>query len=115
MRNEEFKFWKHGNSFFTFTVRMCAEYQRAEQKFPEGKRLFGALSEEVGEVARALLKIEESGESPQNVYDELIQVAATAYRLATIGDPSYGYEGTKCHHQGCSQNTARPPCALCYE
>lgn len=55
----------------------------ARQKFP-GKRLtMVALVEEVGEVAKALLD-----ESPQRVYDEAVQVAVMAQRLATEGDTS---------------------------
>lgn len=42
-----------------------------------------ALTEEVGEVAKALLD-----ESPDRVYEEAVQVAVMAMRLATEGDRS---------------------------
>ena len=109
------KWFEYGNNYFTFAERVYQEQNRAADKFPKADRLLGALMEEVGEAAQALLKIKESGESPQNVYDELVQVASTAYRLAVMGEPDYGYEGTKCHHMGCQQNTIGGPCPLCYE
>jgi hypothetical protein len=94
---------------------MYAEQDRAAKKFPAGKRLLGALMEEVGELAQALLKIKECGGPADHVYDEAVQVAATAYRLATLGEPTYGYEGTKCHYAGCDAPASGGPCALCYE
>lgn len=44
-----------------------------------------ALTEEVGELAKALLD-----ESDQRVYEEAVQVAVMALRVATEGDPSLG-------------------------
>jgi len=107
------KWYEYPNQRFQFFDRVVEEVNRAEMKFPGGERLFGALAEEFGEVAKALLKIKESGESPQNVYDELIQTAAMCYRLATEGDEEYGYEGSKCHHRGCEAPTQNKPCPLC--
>ena len=109
------EFYDYQNNFLKFTTEMYEEKKRAEQKFPQCERLLGALVEEVGELAEALLKIKESGGSPQRVYDEAIQVASTAYRLATQGEPDYGYEGTKCHYQGCKKPAIGGPCPLCYE
>ena len=109
------KFYEYGNTYFKFVTDMYDEQERATAKFPKADRLLGALVEEVGELAQALLKIQESKESPQAVYDEAVQVAATAYRLAVLGEPDYKYAGTKCHYQGCTQVTVGGPCALCYE
>jgi len=109
------KWFEYGNSYFTFAERVYREQRRAADKFPAGERLLGALMEEVGEAANALLQIKEAGGDPQRVYDELVQVAATAFRLAVLGDTDYGYAGTKCHHMGCLQNTVGGPCPLCYE
>ena len=107
--------WEYANNRFKFADEMVKESNRAERKFPDGKHLFTALVEEVGEVAEALLKIQGSGESPQNVYDGCVRVASTAMRLATLGGKEYSYEGTKCHHTGCTQPVVGGPCALCYE
>ena len=109
------KFYEYQNNFLKFTLDMHAEQKRANDKFPEAKRLLGALMEEVGELAEALLKIDESGESPENVYKEAIQVASTAYRLAVSGEPDYNYKGTKCQYAGCQQPATGGPCPLCYE
>ena len=109
------EFYEYSNNYFSFSKRVHAEVKRAQKKFPEPNKLLGALMEEVGEAARALLKITESNGNPQDVYDELIQVACVAYRLATEGEPDYQYKGTKCHYAGCAQPVAGGPCALCYE
>lgn len=78
-----------------------AELTRARTKFPGGENNFAALVEEVGEVAQAILKIQhEGGKSHEDVYQEAIQTAVTAIRLATEGDASFpaydpesGYHG----------------------
>ena len=103
------------NRYYGFAEHVYAEQRRAAEKFPKPDRLLGALMEEVGELAQALLKIKESGESSQRVYEEAVQVASTAYRLATVGEPDYGYEGTKCDAAGCSQSAIGGPCPVCYE
>lgn len=98
-----------------FIRNWSLEVDKAQNKFPANRRLLGALMEEVGELAEALLKINESGESPQNVYDEAIDVAAVAYRIAVEGCPEYDYEGIKCSYTGCKQPAIGGPCVLCYE
>lgn len=112
---KEKNFLEYTNSYGKFTLDVEKEVARATEKFPKADRLLGALMEEVGELAQALLKIDESGEDPQNVYNEAVQVAATVYRLATKGEPDYNYEGTKCNYAGCSQVCHQGPCPLCYE
>lgn len=109
------EYYEYTNSFNKFCKDVFEEQKRAAIKFPEGEKLLGALMEEVGEVAKALLKITESGESPQNVYDELVQAASTAYRLAALGEPDYNYQGMKCEYNGCSRPALGGPCILCYE
>lgn len=109
------QYFEYQNCFKKFCADMFEEQKRATEKFPGSDRLLGALMEEVGELVRALLKIQESGESSQRVYDEAIQVASTAYRLAREGEPDYKYEGMKCHYNGCQQVVIGGPCCLCYE
>lgn len=105
----------YANTFSKFVHDVHEEQERARRKFPEGDRLLGAVMEEVGEVAQALLKIKEAGLSPENVYLECVQAASTLYRLASEGEPEYGYEGMKCAYNGCKQPTTGGPCHLCYE
>lgn len=91
------------------------EYRRATEKFPGGNKLDAALMEEVGELAKALLHIQEKGASPADVYMEAVQVATVAMRIAVQGSPEHGYAGMKCGFLGCDQVTVGRPCALCYE
>ncbi len=102
----------------------------------ETEGVMTALTEEVGEVAKALLE-----EPWQNVVDEAVQVATMALRLAVEGDPTMTEvrrtrlnaaakamaeqdpprahpQGLRprCPYLGCSDPCrATPPCALCYE
>ena len=108
-------FYEYRNAYLKFATDVYEEQGRAKVKFPKADKLLGALMEEVGELAEALLKIEESGESPENVYKEAVQVASTAYRLAVLGEADYGYKGTRCDYQGCRQPVSGGPCPLCYE
>lgn len=103
----------HPRGKFLFDVAM--ENQRAREKFPRGANLDTALMEEVGELAQALLKIKESGWSPEQVYKEAVQVASTAMRVAVEGCPEHDYRGVKCGFGGCKQPATGGPCALCYE
>jgi len=57
------------------------EIERARRKFPTNDLLAVALTEEVGELAKALLD-----ESPDRIYAEAVQVACVACRIATEGD-----------------------------
>ena len=59
------------------------EVGRARRKFPSPEASMCALTEEVGELAKALLD-----ESHERVIEEAIQVAAMAVRVATEGDPT---------------------------
>lgn len=110
------KHWsEYSNTFYQFAENVYAEQKHAAEKFPNGNNLLAALMEEVGELAEALLKIQESGESPENVYKEGVQVAATVYRLLALGEKTFEYTGVKCHFAGCGQPVTGDPCPMCYE
>lgn len=66
-----------------FVAAVMAEHNKASTKFPSSDCSTIALMEEVGEVAKAMLD-----ESPQRIYDECVQVAVMAARVALEGDPS---------------------------
>jgi len=108
-------FYEYQNTFLKFCNDVYDEKKRAAEKFPKANRLLGAVMEEVGEMAEALLRITESEGTPQRVYDEAVQVASTVYRLASLGEPDYGYKGMKCSYNGCTRPAIGGPCALCYE
>jgi hypothetical protein len=98
-----------------FLADVKDEHRRATEKFPANKKLDAALMEEVGELAKALLHIQEKGANPKDVYAEAVQVATVAMRIAVEGSPEHGYAGMKCGYLGCDQVTVGGPCALCYE
>lgn len=66
-----------------FLAHIAAEVGAAKAKFPSPEALLAALSEEYGEVAKAVLS-----ESWANVRKEAIQCAAMCVRLALEGDPT---------------------------
>lgn len=78
-----------------FSEDVLVELQRARRKFPSSNLVFAALVEEVGELAQAMLyeragKVRVPGIDPKrHVWDEAVQVAAMALRVATEGDPSF--------------------------
>ena len=59
------------------------EVARAKEKFPSSDGSMCALTEEVGELAKAYLD-----EPWVNVWDEAVQAAAMCARVATEGDPT---------------------------
>lgn len=59
------------------------ETERAVTKFPQPNASMCALAEEVGELAKALMD-----EPSERVWQEAIQVAAMAARVAVEGDPT---------------------------
>jgi hypothetical protein len=68
------------------------EVRRARGMFPGPNRNFGALIEEVGELAEAL--IEQGGKKTSaDVFKEAVQVAAMAIRMLEEGSPEYSYRG----------------------
>jgi len=79
-----------------------AELNKARSKFPDNAHVMNALTEEVGELAQALLHInfEPGKKGHEDVYKEAVQVAVMAIRVATEGDstlplyhPESGYRG----------------------
>lgn len=60
-----------------------AELARARRKFPNPQGSMTALTEEVGELAKAILD-----EPWARVIEEATQVAVMAIRVATEGDPT---------------------------
>lgn len=66
-----------------FVVQILSELEFARGKFPSSDGVMTALTEEVGEVAKALMN-----EPMRNVYEEAVQVATIACRIATEGDPT---------------------------
>ena len=66
-----------------FGQAVWAEYKRAVAKFPDPAHSMTALTEEVGELARALMD-----EPADRIYAEAVQVAVVAMRIALRGDPS---------------------------
>lgn len=76
----------------SFIEDLKKEYARAVNKFPKGFDLIPALMEECGELAQALLD-QKYKSTPQacseNVYEEAVQVAAVAMRIAQDGCPEF--------------------------
>lgn len=73
---------------------IVAEIAEAREKFPGPDMTFPALVEEVGEVGQALMEHQRGGMNKktgkpftaEDVFNECIQVATMAIRLATEGD-----------------------------
>lgn len=66
-----------------FLEQVSKEVMRAQYKFPDSYGVMCALTEEVGELAKAQMD-----EPWDRVIKEAVQVAAMAARVATEGDPS---------------------------
>ena len=66
-----------------FLDEVFAEFLRARAKFPHPNPSVAALTEEVGELARAVLS-----RPLVEVRAEAVQVAAMALRIAVEGDPT---------------------------
>lgn len=71
------------DSALTFLVHVWLELQAARDKFPDPAACMVALTEEVGELAKAMLD-----EPSAAVYLEAVQVATVALRVAVEGDPT---------------------------
>ena len=68
-----------------------AELRRARHLHPGTKHLVCVLSEEAGEVAKAMYDHEYAQGAPEDVVTECIQTAAMAIRVATEGDSTFSY------------------------
>ena len=71
-----------------FLDAVAKEIGRARTKFPNPQMSMCALTEEVGELAQALLHARFKDLPWKAVYDEAVQVATMAMRVATEGDPT---------------------------
>jgi NTP pyrophosphatase (non-canonical NTP hydrolase) len=79
-----------------FTDCVSEELQKARKKFPSPNPNLAALTEEVGELAQALLHVREGKEkSWWAIYDEAVQVAVMAQRVAIEGDETLGVVPTE--------------------
>lgn len=68
------------------TVEMvCEEVERARAKFPSNKHLLAVLTEEVGELAQAMLQHKDWRE----IQKEAMQVACVAIRIMEEGDSDF--------------------------
>ena len=72
-----------------FIEDVKAELGRARAKFPSANLSFVALTEEVGELAQALLKCRAGAWSRDRVRAEAVQVATMALRVAVEADESF--------------------------
>lgn len=68
---------------FDLDYAIQCELRRAREKFPSADGSLAALTEEVGELAKAVLD-----ESRDRIVEEAIQVAVMAIRVAIDGDPT---------------------------
>lgn len=69
-----------------------SELSSAKKKFPGREHNLAALTEEVGELANAMLEHHRGKLDAQNVWSEAVQVAVMAIRLATEGDSTFKYK-----------------------
>jgi hypothetical protein len=74
-----------------FLAAVLVELKRAREKHPGGKHLCVALGEEVGELHRAHL----DDEGQDRIYEEAVQVAVVAARIAIDGDEDFRKDGSK--------------------
>lgn len=72
-------------------VSVRQELRDAREEHPTNEDQLAALSEELGELCKALLHHKHEDGSEDEVRKEAIQVAAMAVRVATEGDHSYPY------------------------
>jgi len=82
-----------------FYLDVSVELVRARNKFPEGRHRLAAMMEEFGEVANAILERNyltdasvRAVDHDCHVWDECVQAAVMAMRLAVEGDPEFQYE-----------------------
>jgi hypothetical protein len=74
---------------YQFLSDVADEIERAREKFPSSNLVLAACTEELGEVAQAMLKAA-AGKGPvEDIWKEAVQLAAMAMRIATEGDPSF--------------------------
>lgn len=72
-----------------FVEDVAAELLKARAKFPSSALSLAALTEELGELARAMLHLRAGKTPAEHVWQEAVQVAAMVQRVAVEGDPSF--------------------------
>lgn len=70
---------------------ITAEVMKARTKFPGNKHLLAALTEEVGELAQAMLQNKPRDE----IRKEAVQVACVAIRIVEEGDAAFDIKDWK--------------------
>lgn len=75
------------------------ELMGAKAKFPTNEFLLPALVEEVGELAKAMMEHTRGTGEAQRVFDEAIQVAAMAIRIAEEGSSEMAYKFEHAYYQ----------------
>jgi NTP pyrophosphatase (non-canonical NTP hydrolase) len=68
------------------------ELNSARNKFPTNQFLLAALVEEVGELSQSLIDHEFDKKTKVEIYEEAIQVAAMALRIAQEGSAEFKYQ-----------------------
>lgn len=82
---------RHSVRDVEFIKAVLTELKSARLQFPTNEHQLAALTEEVGELAQALIDCARGTQTPTDVYIEAVQVAAMACRVAVDGDQSFGY------------------------
>lgn len=78
-----------------FIAELRRELDRARAKFPSANYSMIALTEEVGELAQAVLKFRAGKWPATRIFSEAIQVAAMAMRVALEPDESLAADYTE--------------------
>lgn len=89
------------NSRIDERVEYCisAELGYALKHFPNNKHQLAALFEEVGELSQALIDHDRGKKTGAQVFEEAVQVAAMAIRIALEGSEEFGYTFDHAHYQ----------------
>lgn len=90
----------------TETLRdISEEVARARRKFPGNRFMLAALTEEVGELAQAMLQ----KKGPTDIRREAVQVAAVAVRIIEEGDASFRSRGSRTRKHSAQSRLPRAP------
>lgn len=80
-----------------FLADVEREVASSRAKFPSNKNMIVALTEEVGELAKGFLDLEQGkhhrptdAAASCDIYEEAVQVAAMGLRIALEGDAGFG-------------------------
>lgn len=75
------------------------EYEGSVKKFPTNKHKLAAATEELGELAQALIDYDRGKRSSLDVFTEAIQVASCAIRIALQGSEEFKYKYAEILHE----------------